>query len=87
MNPVRIYTTPNCVFCDRAKSLLDRLDLDYEQMLCTDFSDLPGNLKTFPQIYFGKEHIGGCTELFELQRQGRLLSYVKQTPKNKTVVV
>lgn len=70
MSLVRVYTVANCVFCSRATSLLNRLGLEYELIPCADASDLPGDLRTFPQIYFGTKHIGGCMELYELQRNG-----------------
>ena len=66
----RIYTVSNCVFCSRAKSLMNRLAIQYEEIHCQDASDLPTGLDTFPQIYFGIQHIGGCMELYELHRKG-----------------
>lgn len=68
----RIYTIARCVFCDRTKSLLNRLGIPYEEIYCEDASDLPAGLKTFPQIYFGTTHLGGCMELYELHRKGEL---------------
>lgn len=66
----RIYTIPNCIYCDRAKSLLNRLGIQYEQIHCADASDLPTGLTTFPQIYYGTKHLGGCMELYDLHRKG-----------------
>lgn len=68
----RIYTIARCVFCARAKSLLNRLGVPYEEIYCEDASDLPTGLTTFPQIYFGTTHLGGCMELYELHRKGEL---------------
>lgn len=71
---VRIYTADfNCPFCDRAKSLLNQLNIEYTEYI----GELPKGLSTYPQIYFGQELIGGCTELYNLHQTGRLTNYGK----------
>lgn len=69
---VNIYTIPRCPFCDRAKSLLARLGIEYTEHSCSDATDLPGELTTFPQIYFDGKHIGGCMDLYQLYQRGEL---------------
>ncbi len=66
---VRIYTADfRCPYCDRAKSLLNRLAIPYTEVI----GELPTGLTTYPQIYFGLELIGGCDDLFNLYREGKL---------------
>ncbi len=78
MNPVRIYTLRGCPFCVRAKSLLDRKLVGYDELDVT--MDYEGRARissstghrTFPQIFIGDEFIGGYDELSALERTGKL---------------
>lgn len=72
LHNVRLYSIPNCSYCSRAKSLLNRLAIPFTEVHCVDASDLPTGLTTFPQIYFGLELVGGCDDLFNLYREGKL---------------
>ena len=66
---VRIYTADfYCAHCERAKSLLRRLGIPFEETI----GELPTGLHSYPQIYIGLEHIGGCDDLFKLYRNGGL---------------
>lgn len=66
-----VYTKPDCVWCDRAKELLNKNSLSYEEKKYgTDFTKqdleklLPSTVKlTTPQIFFNDDHIGGYDEL------------------------
>ncbi|MFZ9327060.1 MAG: glutaredoxin domain-containing protein [Polynucleobacter sp.] len=69
---VCVYTIPNCVFCSRVKQLFNRLRITYTEVFCVDAQDLPGDLHTFPQVYFGPKYIGGCKEVYDLYREGKL---------------
>lgn len=78
MQPVTVYSTPWCPFCVRAKRLLDQKGVDYQDI---DVSADPGRREemrqragrnTVPQIWIGTAHVGGCDELFALERQGKL---------------
>ncbi len=79
MQPVTIYTTRFCPFCLRAKYLLDDKGVAYEE-IAVDFSpekrqqmtQLAGGRRTVPQIWIGDQHIGGCNELYDLERQQKL---------------
>ena len=76
---IEIYTRPGCGYCTAAKSLLDRKKAAY-----TEFdSGIDPNLRqqmydrvapgvTFPQIFIGTTHIGGCDDLYALDRAGKL---------------
>ena len=78
MQGVTLYTTRFCPFCIRAKMLLDHkgvpfeeLPIDGDQALRQQMMERSGR-HTVPQIWIGEAHIGGCDELFELERQGKL---------------
>ncbi len=73
-----MYTTLWCGYCVRAKALLDSLGLAYEEIHLDDdtgfratLHDLTGGW-TVPQILIGDRPIGGYTELWRLDREGRL---------------
>jgi glutaredoxin 3 len=75
---IRIYTTVWCGFCMRAKSLLDARGLPYEEIHLDDdpafrqrLFDLTGGW-TVPQVVIDGVAIGGYTELWQLDRAGRL---------------
>ncbi len=79
MATVEIYTKPFCSYCFRAKRLLDSKGIEYQehevyfgsaerQMMI----QRSGGRTTVPQIFIGDRHIGGCSELMELESQGKL---------------
>ena len=79
MKRVEIYTKTFCGFCWRAKHLLDSKEIEYRE-ISVDFG---GEAKqemiqraegktTVPQVFIDGRHIGGCTELVALERDGRL---------------
>lgn len=79
MAPVTIYTTSLCPYCQMAKQLLDARSVGYEEIDVTGKSDLrdemrrkAGGRNSVPQIWIGKTHVGGCDDLYALDRQGRL---------------
>lgn len=78
MKEIVIYTTRICPYCVRAKSLLDRKGFKYEEISAEDESvrnemlKKSGGMRTVPQIFIGDEHVGGCDELYELERQSKL---------------
>ncbi len=79
MQPVDIYTTPTCGFCAAAKSLLNIKGISYTEI---DVSLAPderatmiqraGGRRTVPQIFVGPAHVGGCMDLYVLERAGQL---------------
>lgn len=64
-----IYTKENCTYCAQAKNLLNKMGKDYiEYKLDVDFTredilNLFPHAKTFPQIIYEGEHVGGFTDL------------------------
>ena len=78
MAKIRMYTTHWCGYCVRAKALLDSRGIPYEEIHLDDdpsfrqkLFDLTGG-RTVPQILIDDEPIGGYTELWQLDRAGRL---------------
>ena len=76
---IEIYTRPGCGYCGAAKSLLTRKKAAFtEHDVATDSAlrqqmwDRAGTEATFPQIFIGETHVGGCDELYALDRAGKL---------------
>jgi glutaredoxin 3 len=79
MTAIEIYTRPGCGYCTAAKSLLTRKNAAFTEFnVATDPTlrqqmwDRSGADSTFPQIFIGSTHVGGCDELYALDREGRL---------------
>ena len=79
MKPVKIYTTTYCGYCVRAKDLLKRKGVDYEEVDVTGndsmrskLVEMSGGQRTVPQIFIGGQPIGGSDELAALDRAGKL---------------
>lgn len=79
MKTVRIYTTPFCPYCVRAKSLLkkkgaafEEIDVMMDQGAREEMQANSGGARTVPQIFIGDTHVGGCDELHVLDRDGKL---------------
>ena len=76
---IEIYTRPGCGYCSAAKSLLTRKNAAFTEFdVATDATlrqkmwDRAGAGTTFPQIFIGETHVGGCDELYALDREGKL---------------
>jgi glutaredoxin 3 len=76
---IEIYTRPGCGYCSAAKSLLTRkmamfteFDVATDPGLRQEMWDRAGAGSTFPQIFIGEIHVGGCDELYALDRAGKL---------------
>jgi len=78
MAQVVIYTTLVCPYCVRAKQLLARKGVNYEEIDVSSDQEQRQQLvlrtrqRTVPQIFIGEQHIGGCDELYALERAGKL---------------
>jgi len=78
MARIRMYSTTWCGYCIRAKVLLERRGLEYEEIVMDDDSAFREKLLemtgrwTVPQIFIDDVPIGGYTELWSLDRDGRL---------------
>ena len=76
---IEIYTRPGCGYCSAAKSLLNRkkaafteFDVAKDASFRQQMHDRAGAGTTFPQIFIGTTHVGGCDELYALDREGKL---------------
>jgi glutaredoxin 3 len=76
---IEIFTRPGCGYCTAAKSLLTRkkaifteLNVASDPAYREQMYDRAGHGSTFPQIFIGATHIGGCDELYALDREGKL---------------
>ncbi|HUJ34519.1 MAG TPA: glutaredoxin 3 [Solirubrobacteraceae bacterium] len=82
MQPVTLYTTDACPFCTRAKVLLVKRGIEYEEINLARDPDGRAELVertgmyTFPQILIGAEPIGGFNELLAADRAGRLAELI-----------
>jgi len=81
---VEIYTRPGCGYCSAAKSLLTRKkaafserDVAVDPAFRQEMWNRAGAGATFPQIFIGHIHVGGCEELYALDREGKLDSLLK----------
>ncbi|SDX88100.1 glutaredoxin 3 [Citreimonas salinaria] len=79
MQDVVVYSSPLCGFCHAAKRLLKSKGVDFTEIdVLADPKRKPemieraGGARTVPQIFVGKTHVGGCDELYELDRAGKL---------------
>ena len=79
MAKVEIYTSMLCGYCHAAKRLLKQKGVDYTEydVGCdvekrAKMTELAGGRTSVPQIFINGAHIGGCDELFALERDGKL---------------
>ena len=79
MNPVRMYTTQVCPYCQRAKALLKKKGVSFEEIDVQDpalrqqMMLRSNGRRTVPQIFIGDTHVGGCDDLVDLDRRGGLM--------------
>jgi glutaredoxin 3 len=78
MAHVTIYTRPFCGYCARALKVLGEKGADFTEVeagmdpkLRQEMMDRSGRT-TFPQIFVGEQHIGGCDDMMALERAGKL---------------
>jgi glutaredoxin 3 len=79
MQPVEIYTMPLCGYCHAAKRLLTQKGVAFTEIDVSRDSDLRSAMtqrshggRTVPQIFVGGTHVGGCDDLYALDREGKL---------------
>ena len=81
MKNITVYSGPMCNFCDAAKRLLSRNNLNYNEIdistkegLRDEMTKRANGRRTIPQIFFDDYHVGGYQELRQLEKTGKLLS-------------
>ena len=79
MQPIEIYTSPTCGYCHAAKRLLNAKGVSYtehdvirEPQKRQEMLGRSNGRRTVPQIFVGATHVGGCDDLYEMERAGTL---------------
>ncbi|MBU3059210.1 glutaredoxin 3 [Pseudomonas indica] len=78
MSKIVIYTTAWCPYCIRAKQLLNHKGVSFEEISVDGKPDLRAEMArkagrtSVPQIWINGAHIGGCDDLYALERAGKL---------------
>ena len=73
-----LYVSDWCPYCQRAKGLLTQKKVMFKEINVEDEPKFReemvarSNRRTVPQIFIGDKHVGGCDDLFELDRSGEL---------------
>jgi glutaredoxin 3 len=75
---IDLYSSRWCGFCMRAKMLLDSKGVEYNEIDVDQDSALRAQMmqrssrRTVPQIFIDEVHVGGCDDLYALERSGQL---------------
>jgi glutaredoxin 3 len=78
MADITIYTTSYCPYCVRAKDLLKKKGQSFKEVNAEDdkvreeMITKAGGRRTVPQIFIGSTHVGGCDDLYALDKAGKL---------------
>ena len=84
MKSVTIYTGPLCNYCEAAKRLLTRNNVDYKEIniatvdgAMDEMISKANGKRTIPQIFFDEKHIGGYDEVRALEKENKLQELLK----------
>ncbi|PID99803.1 MAG: glutaredoxin 3 [Acidobacteria bacterium] len=84
MAKIELYSSTRCPYCVKAKALLDEKGVSYQLIDITDDDEArkdlvakANGLRTVPQIFIDERHIGGCDDLYALERAGELDALLK----------
>ena len=84
MKNIIMYTGPLCNFCEAAKRLFVRNNLEFKEIdistkewLRDEMIKKANGRRTIPQIFFDDHHVGGYIELRELEKKGELINSLK----------
>ena len=84
MKNITIYSGPMCAFCEAAKRLLLRNNLEFNEIDISSKEGLRDEMikkangrRTIPQIFFDDYHVGGYVELRALEKNGELNNLLK----------
>ncbi len=79
MSPITIYTKSWCSYCAAAKELLREKGVAFDEIEITGNAEAratmmqrAGGRSSVPQIFIGERHLGGCDDLYALDRKGEL---------------
>lgn len=88
MARVKVYSTGACPYCQKAKALLqkwgipyDEIRIDADRSVLTEFARVTNGARTVPQILIDGKCIGGFTDLTELHMEGGLDAWVETSGK------
>ncbi|MDH5327236.1 MAG: glutaredoxin 3 [Gammaproteobacteria bacterium] len=89
-----MYVTRRCPFCLQAQRLLDdkgveyaQIDLDVEPDKRAEMEQRSGGRDSVPQIFIGAHHVGGCDDLYALDKRGELDPLLGLVPVEKNSVM
>ena len=84
MKKIIMYTGPLCNFCDAAKRLFSRNNIEYQEIDISSKAGLMDEMikksngkRTIPQIFFDDHHVGGYQELRALEKEQKLEDLIK----------
>ena len=84
MKNVTIYTGPLCTFCDAAKKLFARNNVEYKEISIATVEGAMDEMiakangkRTIPQIFFDDQHIGGFDDIRALEKENKLQELLK----------
>ena len=87
MASVLMYCTAACPFCQSAEQLLlrkgariEKVRVDLQPERRGEMVQKSGGRRTVPQIWIGSRHVGGCDDLYALEREGKLDPLLEATP-------
>ena len=79
MSKIEIYTWQYCPFCIKAKNLLNKKNIQFteykidgDEAAREEMSLRANGRKSLPQIFINDEGIGGCDDLYELEKENKL---------------
>ncbi len=85
MANIEVYSGDFCPYCIRAKALLKKKGLEFSEYNVrkdikrqAEMSQRAPGARTIPQIFINDRHVGGCDELYALERRGELDQWVAQ---------
>jgi len=89
MAGIEIYTVRYCPYCQDAKELLSRKGVSYREIDVTGKRDVRKEMiqrangrSTYPQIFVGATHVGGCDDLYALDEVGKLDSLLAEAKRS-----
>ena len=84
MKKVEIYTWQYCPFCIRAKSLLNKKNIEFieykidgDESAREKMSERANGRRSLPQIFIDNNSIGGCDDLYSLEEENKLDSLIE----------
>jgi len=85
MSRVTVYSTASCPVCVRAKTMLDKWEIAYDEVMIDsdeaalkEFAEVTNGARTVPQIIIDGNPVGGFSELTELHMDGELDELMQQ---------